>query len=42
MNELPRWLTPVSRMLKRGLVARRDRPEDGRGTFVAITPEGRK
>ncbi|TDB80572.1 MarR family transcriptional regulator [Micromonospora sp. KC721] len=29
-------------MIKRGLVAREECSEDGRGAFVAITPAGRK
>jgi DNA-binding MarR family transcriptional regulator len=32
----------ISRMIKRGLVAREDCPEDGRAAFVAITPAGRE
>ncbi|MGP4047714.1 MarR family winged helix-turn-helix transcriptional regulator [Streptomyces sp. 2A115] len=32
----------ISRMVKRGLVARQECPEDGRGAFVVITPEGRE
>jgi DNA-binding MarR family transcriptional regulator len=32
----------VDRMEKAGLVARRACPEDGRGQFVAITPEGKE
>jgi DNA-binding MarR family transcriptional regulator len=32
----------IARMTKRGLVAREECPEDGRGVFVAITPVGRK
>ncbi len=32
----------VTRMEARGLVARTDCEEDGRGQFVEITPEGRK
>jgi DNA-binding MarR family transcriptional regulator len=32
----------ISRMIKRGLVAREDCPEDGRAAFVAITPTGRQ
>lgn len=31
----------IARMAKRGLVAREECSEDGRGAFVAITPEGR-
>ncbi|MBX9394590.1 MarR family winged helix-turn-helix transcriptional regulator [Streptomyces sp. TRM72054] len=31
----------VARMAKRGLVAREECPEDGRGAFVVITEEGR-
>lgn len=31
----------VTRMERRGLVARRECPQDGRGAFVGITPEGR-
>jgi DNA-binding MarR family transcriptional regulator len=32
----------IARMIKRGLVARQECAEDGRGAFVAITPVGRK
>jgi DNA-binding MarR family transcriptional regulator len=32
----------ISRMIKRGLVAREESPDDGRGAFVAITAAGRK
>jgi DNA-binding MarR family transcriptional regulator len=32
----------IARMAKRGLVAREDCAEDGRGVFVAITAAGRK
>jgi len=32
----------ISRMIKRGLVAREDCPADGRSAFVAITPAGRQ
>jgi DNA-binding MarR family transcriptional regulator len=32
----------IARMIKRGLVARHECAEDGRGAFVAITPVGRK
>jgi DNA-binding MarR family transcriptional regulator len=32
----------IARMTKRGLVAREECAEDGRGAFVAITPAGRK
>jgi DNA-binding MarR family transcriptional regulator len=32
----------VSRMETRGLVERQECPEDARGTWVAITPEGRR
>ncbi|MBE1875651.1 MarR family winged helix-turn-helix transcriptional regulator [Myceligenerans pegani] len=32
----------VSRMIKRGLVAREECAEDGRGAFVVITPQGRE
>jgi DNA-binding MarR family transcriptional regulator len=32
----------VARMIKRGLVAREECAEDGRGAFVVITGEGRK
>ncbi|WP_129664989.1 MarR family winged helix-turn-helix transcriptional regulator [Phytoactinopolyspora endophytica] len=32
----------IARMIKRGLVARDECTEDGRGAFVAITPAGRK
>ncbi|WP_171107626.1 MULTISPECIES: MarR family transcriptional regulator [Streptomyces] len=31
----------IARMAKRGLVAREECPEDGRGAFVVITEEGR-
>lgn len=31
----------VTRMERRGLVAREQAPDDGRGAFVVITPEGR-
>ncbi len=32
----------IARMAKRGLVVREECAEDGRGTFVAITPAGRE
>jgi DNA-binding MarR family transcriptional regulator len=32
----------VARMIKRGLVAREECAEDGRGAFVVITPQGRE
>ncbi|MEU9329919.1 MarR family transcriptional regulator [Streptomyces canus] len=32
----------IARMAKRGLVAREECPEDGRGTFVVITDAGRE
>jgi DNA-binding MarR family transcriptional regulator len=32
----------IARMAKRGLVAREECPDDGRGAFVVITPAGRK
>jgi DNA-binding MarR family transcriptional regulator len=32
----------ISRMIKRGLVAREDCPEDGRAAYVVITPDGRQ
>jgi DNA-binding MarR family transcriptional regulator len=32
----------VTRMIKRGLVAREECAEDGRGAFVVLTPAGRK
>jgi DNA-binding MarR family transcriptional regulator len=32
----------VTRMIKRGLVAREECAEDGRGVFVVLTPAGRK
>ncbi len=32
----------IKRMESRGLVARRECPEDGRGAFVVLTPDGRK
>jgi DNA-binding MarR family transcriptional regulator len=32
----------IARMTKRGLVAREDCPDDGRGAFVVITPVGRE
>ncbi|MFK0287488.1 MarR family winged helix-turn-helix transcriptional regulator [Streptomyces sp. NPDC090499] len=31
----------ISRMVKRGLAVRMECPEDGRGAFVVITPQGR-
>lgn len=40
--EKSRMSHQVSRTVKRGLVARRECPEDGRGAFVVITPEGRE
>ncbi len=39
--EKSRMSHQVSRMAKRGLVARRECAEDGRGAFVVITPVGR-
>jgi DNA-binding MarR family transcriptional regulator len=32
----------ITRMIKRGLVAREECAEDGRGVFVVLTPDGRK
>ncbi|WP_129786090.1 MarR family winged helix-turn-helix transcriptional regulator [Promicromonospora panici] len=32
----------VARMIKRGVVAREECAEDGRGAFVVITPQGRE
>lgn len=32
----------IARMEPRGLVARRECPEDGRGTWVTLTPDGRR
>ncbi|MCW6003606.1 MarR family winged helix-turn-helix transcriptional regulator [Micromonospora sp. CPCC 205371] len=32
----------IARMIRRGLVAREECPDDGRGAFVAITPAGRR
>lgn len=32
----------ISRMMKRGLVAREECAEDGRGAFVAVTAQGRE
>ncbi|MGW0331696.1 MarR family winged helix-turn-helix transcriptional regulator [Streptomyces sp. NPDC003011] len=40
--EKSRMSHQVSRMAKRGLVVRRECPEDGRGAFVVITPAGRE
>ncbi|MFD3621158.1 MarR family winged helix-turn-helix transcriptional regulator [Streptomyces sp. NPDC058676] len=40
--EKSRMSHQVSRMAKRGLVDRQECPEDGRGAFVVITPEGRE
>jgi DNA-binding MarR family transcriptional regulator len=40
--EKSRMSHQVSRMVKRGLVVREGCPEDGRGAFVVITPEGRE
>lgn len=40
--EKSRMSHQISRMVKRGLVVRRECPEDGRGAFVVITPEGRE
>ncbi|WP_371583816.1 MarR family winged helix-turn-helix transcriptional regulator [Streptomyces sp. NBC_01314] len=40
--EKSRMSHQISRMAKRGLVERRECPEDGRGAFVVITPEGRE
>ncbi|RCV51717.1 MarR family winged helix-turn-helix transcriptional regulator [Marinitenerispora sediminis] len=31
----------IARMVRRGLVRREECPDDGRGAFIAITPEGR-
>lgn len=38
--EKSRMSHQVGRMAKRGLVAREECPEDGRGAFVVATPEG--
>ncbi|MGH3949436.1 MAG: MarR family winged helix-turn-helix transcriptional regulator [Pseudonocardiaceae bacterium] len=32
----------IARMTKRGLVDRQECPQDGRGAFVVLTPEGRR
>ncbi|MFD5272215.1 MarR family winged helix-turn-helix transcriptional regulator [Streptomyces sp. NPDC058335] len=40
--EKSRMSHQITRMVKRGLVGRQECPEDGRGAFVVITPEGRK
>ena len=32
----------LARMQRRGLIARQDCPEDARGTFIVLTPPGRK
>jgi DNA-binding MarR family transcriptional regulator len=40
--EKSRMSHQVSRMAKRGLVARQECAEDGRGAFVVITPAGRE
>ena len=40
--EKSRMAHQVSRMAVRGLVVRQECPEDGRGTFVVITPAGRE
>ncbi|KFF98336.1 MarR family transcriptional regulator [Streptomyces scabiei] len=40
--EKSRMSHQISRMVKRGLVAREGCPEDGRGAFVVITPVGRE
>ncbi|MFJ8795459.1 MarR family winged helix-turn-helix transcriptional regulator [Streptomyces sp. NPDC102462] len=39
--EKSRMSHQIARMVKRGLVVRDRSPEDGRGTFVVITDEGR-
>ncbi|MEU0489156.1 MarR family winged helix-turn-helix transcriptional regulator [Nocardiopsis changdeensis] len=38
--EKSRMSHQVSRMAKRGLVAKEDCPDDARGAFVVVTPEG--
>ncbi|MFF3372601.1 MarR family winged helix-turn-helix transcriptional regulator [Streptomyces sp. NPDC002680] len=40
--EKSRMSHQVSRMVKRGLVARQECAEDGRGAFVVVTPAGRE
>ncbi|ARF74332.1 MarR family transcriptional regulator [Streptomyces griseus] len=40
--EKSRMSHQVGRMAKRGLVAKEDCPEDGRGAFVVATPAGRE
>ncbi|MCX5373932.1 MarR family transcriptional regulator [Streptomyces sp. NBC_00015] len=40
--EKSRMSHQISRMVKRGLVAREGCPDDGRGAFVVITPAGRE
>ncbi|MEU9331373.1 MarR family transcriptional regulator [Streptomyces canus] len=40
--EKSRMSHQITRMVKRGLVVRQECPEDGRGAFVVITPEGLK
>ncbi|MFC7328240.1 MarR family winged helix-turn-helix transcriptional regulator [Marinactinospora rubrisoli] len=31
----------IARMVRRGLVSREECPDDGRGAFIAVTPQGR-
>ncbi|SHJ36215.1 DNA-binding transcriptional regulator, MarR family [Nocardiopsis flavescens] len=38
--EKSRMSHQVTRMTKRGLVAREDCPDDGRGAFIVVTPAG--
>ncbi|UCM90933.1 MarR family winged helix-turn-helix transcriptional regulator [Streptomyces marincola] len=40
--EKSRMSHQVTRMRKRGLVAREECPDDGRGAFVVVTPAGRE
>ncbi|WP_097866363.1 MarR family winged helix-turn-helix transcriptional regulator [Streptomyces sp. rh34] len=40
--EKSRMSHQVGRMAKRGLVAKEDCPDDGRGAFIVATPAGRK
>ncbi|ARQ68054.1 MarR family winged helix-turn-helix transcriptional regulator [Streptomyces marincola] len=40
--EKSRMSHQVTRMRKRGLVAREECPDDGRGAFIVVTPAGRK
>ncbi|MEU9343538.1 MarR family winged helix-turn-helix transcriptional regulator [Streptomyces sp. NPDC048278] len=39
--EKSRMSHQISRMVKRGLAVRVECPEDGRGAFVVVTPQGR-